>query len=671
MNRKYIKKLCCAGAALLLLGLQPLNAKAAVPYETFTAGEEGNEVPTQTAYRPSMLIKAGLNGPEDLFFEEETGRVYIADTQNSRLLMLEGEKETEIGKGILNSPTGVCGRDGSIYVADSGAKKIFSFDGNGRLIKEYGRPKEALFGKKTQFVPQKVSVDKRGNIYVAAKGSGNGIIQLNRDGSFLGYIGSNQAGISFDMLMKRLFFTKSQKNQLFKNLPPSPTSISMDNQGLIYTATFGLAADPVKKFNAAGNSMLAGKMGNRSEKIMDVDVDRDGNIYSVGGDGIITETDSYGNYLFGFGGRSKNLEIGGLLKTPSAIDVTDSGELYVLDKEQNLIQVYERTEFAVQVHKGVALYKDGRYVEGEKLWEEVLRKDSSFRLAYQALAKAYYKEQKNDKALSAFQEAGDKEGYSSAYWEIRNQWLQDNLGVCLMLAIGLLILWKTGKYLYRRKKGERKKKGSWEKENKAADQLKFLKQFLLHPTDAFAQIHFQDRVTVKTAAALTAVLLVIHVAGLYVCGYLFRTKPAAQINVLTECGKILIPMLLFVICNYLTAAINDGEGRLKDVYTGTVCALTPYLIAALPLYLLTNILTLNEAFIFQFGTIAMYAWCLVLLFIMVKEIHNYSVGKTIKIILLTLFTAAMLVLFAVILYVLAMHFADFVQSIAQEMRAHG
>jgi hypothetical protein len=60
-----------------------------------------------------------------------------------------------------------------------------------------------------------------------------------------------------------------------------------------------------------------------------------------------------------------------------------------------------------------------------------------------------------------------------------------------------------------------------------------------------------------------------------------------------------------------------------------------------------------------------------MLFIMVKEIHNYSLSETIRNILTTLFTMAMFLLTAYILYVLFNQLYEFVLAIIQEIGLRG
>jgi hypothetical protein len=60
-----------------------------------------------------------------------------------------------------------------------------------------------------------------------------------------------------------------------------------------------------------------------------------------------------------------------------------------------------------------------------------------------------------------------------------------------------------------------------------------------------------------------------------------------------------------------------------------------------------------------------------MLFIMVKEIHNYSFSETVKNVVLTLFTMALFVLTGYILSVLFTQLFDFISAIIQEVGLRG
>ena len=61
------------------------------------------------------------------------------------------------------------------------------------------------------------------------------------------------------------------------------------------------------------------------------------------------------------------------------------------------------------------------------------------------------------------------------------------------------------------------------------------------------------------------------------------------------------------------------------------------------------------------------AWSAVLLCISVKEIHNYTVKETVKIILLTLFFMIMAVIVCVIVYLIIQQTVIFIKDIVNEV----
>jgi hypothetical protein len=132
-------------------------------------------------------------------------------------------------------------------------------------------------------------------------------------------------------------------------------------------------------------------------------------------------------------------------------------------------------------------------------------------------------------------------------------------------------------------------------------------------------------------------------------------------------------VLIFIwnAANYLVSTISDGEGRVRDVIIGSAYSLFPYVLFALPIALISRVLTLNEVFIYSFSMNIMYFWTGMMLFIMVKEIHNYSFSETVRNVLITIFTMALFLLTGYILNVLFNQLFDFISAIIQEVGLRG
>ena len=78
-------------------------------------------------------------------------------------------------------------------------------------------------------------------------------------------------------------------------------------------------------------------------------------------------------------------------------------------------------------------------------------------------------------------------------------------------------------------------------------------------------------------------------------------------------------------------------------------------------------LTLNEAFLYEFFMLAIGVWSLLLVFIMLKEMHDYVIRDTIKNVLLTGFAGAVTVVVGFVMYLLLNQVYLFVSNVAVEV----
>jgi tetratricopeptide (TPR) repeat protein len=163
-------------------------------------------------------------------------------------------------------------------------------------------------------------------------------------------------------------------------------------------------------------------------------LDSDDNIFACTSDGRLVIYDGSGHLLFLFGGDSAYSNGLAISKPRRRWPSPRRGSLVALDSESGALLFYQPTDFAKLVFSAITYYNNGLYVEGESLWKEILSLNSSFILSYRALAASDMKKGNYAQALYEYQQAQDRSGYSSAYWEIRNAWIQANIGY-LFLAI--------------------------------------------------------------------------------------------------------------------------------------------------------------------------------------------------------------------------------------------
>lgn len=668
-----MKKLLLLLTVAAVLALTPYQASADSPYTTWAQGPGGWLTMTQDAYSPAAEVDLPISAAEEMVVMPD-GTLYIADTGNGRIVRLENfEIVATYGEDVLEGPTGLfVDEDGVLYVADAKLNKVFIFDADGTLLKEIGRPAEPLFGKNRDFLPRKIAVDARKNLYVISEGSVDGIVQLNTNGNFIGYFGANTASMSFKMIAQRLFLTKEQLDQFVKNEAASPSNIAIDHQSMVYTITAGTdGSKSIRKFTVAGKNIFPETFG--STTFRDIDVSDTGLVLAVDANGRIYEYDLNGTMLFVFGAQDNGDQRLGTLRNPTAI-VRYGEFIYVLDKDKNAVVTYQTTALARQVHDGINLYMEGYYKEAKPYFEQVLSANGSYIMAYQAIADAYYKDRNYTEALTAYRYAEDRNGYSQAYWELRNQALQRSLTGA--------ILWIGGLWLASVVVGRLDRRYHWldPARNwlrgltrfKLIDDFVFMFRFIKQPADSFYYIKKKERGSLLFAGIIYVWVVAVRVLSLYLTGFVFNPFPdVAFIPVGNEIVMTLLLMVLWNAANYLISTISDGEGRVRDVVIGSAYSLFPYALFVLPIALLTNVLSLNEAFLYSFSMNIVWFWMGLMLFIMVKEIHNYSFWETVRNVLITIFTMGLFVLTGYILYVLFTQLFDFVSAIFQEVRLRG
>jgi tetratricopeptide (TPR) repeat protein len=377
--------------------------------------------------------------------------------------------------------------------------------------------------------------------------------------------------------------------------------------------------------------------------------------------------------LFAFVAKDQGDQRLGTMRNPTAI-ARYQDYIYILDKDKNAIIIYQTTSFARLVHDGVRLYVEGFYAEARPYFEKVLSRNGSFIMAYQAIADAYFKDGDYARALVNYRYAEDRAGYSEAFWELRNAILQRYLAGSILVIIGLSVAQGVLKRLDRRYgwfEPARRWFASLSK-RKLVDDFIFLFRFIKQPADSFYYIKKKLRGSLGFALLLYLWVVAVRVASLYLTGFIFNPYAnVSDIHAENEITYTLLFIFLWNSANYLISTISDGEGRVRDVIIGTAYSLFPYALFALPVALVSNLLSMNEVFLYTFSLNLIFAWTALMFFVMVKEIHNYSFGETVRNVLLTLFTMAIMMLTGYILYVLFFQLFDFISALLREVQLRG
>lgn len=684
---------------LLLAVIWPIAAHAEVPFSTFTRDSFGRVVYTQPAYAPigtigqdiyieddnGNKVYSPLKAPKDLFVDRND-HIYVADTDNNRIVHFDEHGEVvrvlTVPESPLNKPQGLfINEAGDIYVADSGNQRVARLNREGEFVQEFKRPKSRFINDSFVYEPINMVVDKRGFVYVISQGSYQGIVQFDPEGEFFGFFGTNSTEVSVMDRIRRMFYTKEQLSRQVRLLPTTIRNIDIDEQGFIYSVS-GSKTEQVKKLNIRGDNLWKElSFTERSRyfrkgdsypeaQLADVAVDANGNLTVIDkAMNIVAQYDPSGKLLFYWSGPvAAGIPLVGINQSPVAVDTNSSNEMFILDDSLNLIQVFKPTEFGAAVHTAYKLTQEGKYVESEAYWNQVVRLNALFTPAYEGLALSAFHKEDYKTALEMYRLAGNAEGYSDAFWQLRLQWFQHNFSILANSVLAVGVAGVAG--------GRLKKKFGWRllprtrprwMEHIWLKQLGHAFYILRHPLDGFSDLRYLNRGGYISAIALLALVIMMLLAKVNLTSFSFNPVPANELRGAPIIVTFAVLLLTWMICHYLIGSISQGEARFKDVFVGSAYALFPIVLLGVPLALISNIMTLSENSIYSFFEWLMIGWSGLLFFWKIQSLQNYSVGETIVNILLTI--VAMIALWVLIFIILGLssEFVDFIYTLYQEV----
>ena len=669
MIKEFVKLMIVSLAILTLLPLSASASNFHPTSHTITKTINGDMGVAQDAYIPTgNYTDLGLNKPSDMSIANN--KMYIADTGNKRIIVVD-LKTNEIkivGVGVLNAPSGIAVSNiGQIFVADSANGKAYRFSSIGKLELTFKKPTIPSFGKQV-FKPKKIAVADDGGAYIISEGSTAGIIHMNGHGEFLGYFASNDVSVSISEKLQDIFLTDRQKDSFLKKIPASFGGIFRGSDGLVYTTNKGEGVN-IKKHAISGLDLFS----DSSNKIplkdpADTHVTEDGRMFILQGNGYITELTSDGDLIATFGGNSEKTDRIGLFEVPCGIGVDLSNNIYVLDGQREYVQVFSPTPTQNNVHQALDDYNNGNYDASKKLWSDILTFNNTSFLAHIYLGRCYMQEGKYAQAEEHFKIADVKSEYSEAYWEIRNVWLQKNLGLVLIFIIFIYILYTIVKVI-NRKTGILNPLASYRKrllKYKIVYDLTKIKYAMLHPIDNAYYVKVKEFGSPLSATIIYATLFVIFISNLVYKGFIFSID-ITHFSITTALIYFVVILGLFIVGNYFISSINDGNGTLRTIYVSIAYCFSPAIIFMPFVILFSNVATTNESFLIAFASYVIVVWCIVNIFLTLIEIHDYTFKQTVGNVLITFFFMGVCIIGASVGYLLFNQVKEFVMDIITEV----
>ncbi|MBR4236775.1 MAG: YIP1 family protein [Clostridia bacterium] len=199
------------------------------------------------------------------------------------------------------------------------------------------------------------------------------------------------------------------------------------------------------------------------------------------------------------------------------------------------------------------------------------------------------------------------------------------------------------------------------------ESLKYAKHVITHPFDGFWDLVHEHRGSVAAGTTFLVLFLITYVAKLMFTNFQFINAPLQYINVFEQCGSLLIPFLVLCLANWSLTTLFDGKGRFKDIYMAMCYALVPYIIIQLPLIIISNIITFDEASFYNVLMSFSVIWSVFLAFVGLMEVHDYGPARTVIFLLFTMLGACIIIFLVLVFFSLLSDAAGFFVSLYREI----
>ena len=657
-------------------------------------------------------------------FVTDNGLIYICDTGNQRINVLNKDYTfNRIIKGFKNKITDENGnvteiddtfmlptsvfideRDHSIYVCDqNGATtantnadiheyikegtsgRVVQLDANGNFIRQIAGIHSEVLPEDFIFQPVKMAVDSAGRIFVLSRQCIQGIIELSVKGDFVQCLGAAKATYSAMELIARMFMTDEQRKSAANIVSSEYSGITVDEDNFLYvtnatfTKTTASQTERLAKLNAKGKNVLR-KASDKSLPYGDFDAS-----FNYGGpsllvdvmcldDGIYAVLDQQrgkvffynadGVNLFEFGTNADQTDsvhktyLDSMLITPVSIDWNDNCCI-VLDAETGYIKIFSMTDYAKLIMTANKYHTNDEWDKEEECWEQVLKLNLNSAAAKQSIAKVYYRKKDYTTAMAYFKDIVDQDNYSLAYKYMRQIVIEQYFGIALLVIVIVIILLVLIK--------------KWCKKHipRAGDDtyighLRYAGTILSRPLNGSWFLVRENHASVASATTILLVASIVSMLQSRYTGFIFNAG-GEHINIILELMKIILPVMLFCVCNWCVTSLLNGEGNFRAIYIGTCYSLTPIIILYPIAIFFSNIMVKEEGDFFTvFITVAL-ALTFLLIFATNMRIHDFNPGFAILELAITVVVMLLIVFLAILFFALVQQMYDFVSRLLQEI----
>ena len=195
----------------------------------------------------------------------------------------------------------------------------------------------------------------------------------------------------------------------------------------------------------------------------------------------------------------------------------------------------------------------------------------------------------------------------------------------------------------------------------------FVKHVVFHPFEGFEDLRWKKQGSMGIAIFIVCLLFFQQIAYNRLYGFQYYSDYDKTFNIVPYIFKSFILFITWVVANWAMCTLFDGEGSMKNIFINSAYALIPFITGYLIGTVMSHFLIDDEYVFIQAIEIIGLCWSFVLLISGIKAVHQFSFGKTIALMLLTIVAMIAILFLLVLLLTLFQQVLIFIFSIYTEL----
>ncbi|QHT60910.1 YIP1 family protein [Paenibacillus lycopersici] len=199
------------------------------------------------------------------------------------------------------------------------------------------------------------------------------------------------------------------------------------------------------------------------------------------------------------------------------------------------------------------------------------------------------------------------------------------------------------------------------------DFLKFPLHLIVRPFDGFWDMKYEGKGKMKVALIILLAVVLTTILQKQFAGFLVNMVDPRSLNSLDDLQFTVLPFLLFCVANWSITTLMEGEGKFKEIVMATGYALLPIVLINLPMTFVSRFMTQEEtAFYYLLNSISSL-WFVILLFVGIMTVHQYTPAKTVLTMVLTVVAMGFVVFIATLAFSLGSQLYWFIYDVYREI----